>query len=175
MRLVDELAALGVDKPVLPGIMPITNASQVRRMAELSGAPIPGWLVDRLDGVDDPAEVRRSASTSPATLCAELLDAGAPGLHLYTLNRSTASREIYANLGLGARAERVLDDDVATLDHADAARRGARRPRPQANISRVPYLPGLDGMRALAVVAVMVYHANTPGCRAGSSASRCSS
>jgi methylenetetrahydrofolate reductase (NADPH) len=100
-ELVDELAALGVDKPVLPGIMPITNASQVRRMAQLSGAEVPAWLVDRLDVVDDPAEISRIGVEVASTLCAELLDRGAPGLHLYTLNRSTASREIYANLGLG--------------------------------------------------------------------------
>jgi methylenetetrahydrofolate reductase (NADH) len=102
VRLVDELAALGVDKPVLPGIMPITNGGQVRRMAALSGAAIPGWLVDRLDAVDDPGEVRRVGVDVASALCAELLELGAPGLHLYTLNRSTASREIYANLGLGS-------------------------------------------------------------------------
>ena len=84
--------------------MPITNAGQVRRMAQLSGAALPAWLVDRLDGVDDPAEVRRIGVELASELCAELLAAGAPGLHFYTLNRSTASREIYANLGLGATA-----------------------------------------------------------------------
>ena len=102
LRLVDELAALGVDKPVVPGIMPVTNAGQLRRMAELSGAAIPGWLVARLDGVEDPDEVRAIGVEVASALCAELLERGAPGLHLYTLNRSTASREIYANLGLGA-------------------------------------------------------------------------
>ena len=102
LRLVDELAALGLDKPVVPGIMPVTNAGQVRRMAELSGAAVPGWLVDRLDRAGDPDEVRRIGVDVASALCAELLERGAPGLHLYTLNRSTASREIYANLGLGA-------------------------------------------------------------------------
>ncbi len=102
LRLVDELAALGVDKPVVPGIMPVTNAGQVRRMAELSGAAVPDWLVARLEGVDDPDAVRRIGVDIATELCAELLERGAPGLHLYTLNRSTASREIYANLGLGA-------------------------------------------------------------------------
>ena len=102
LRLVDELAALGVDKPVVPGIMPVTNAGQIRRMAELSGAAVPAWLLDRLDGVDDADEVRRIGVDVASALCAELLERGAPGLHLYTLNRSTASREIYANLGLGA-------------------------------------------------------------------------
>jgi methylenetetrahydrofolate reductase (NADPH) len=101
LRLVDELAALGVDKPVLPGIMPITNIGQVRRMAALSGAAVPEWLVERLAGLEDPVEVRRIGVEVASALCAELLGHGAPGLHLYTLNRSTATREIYANLGLG--------------------------------------------------------------------------
>ena len=102
VRLVDELVALGVDKPVVPGIMPITNAGQVQRMAQLSGAALPAWLLDRLDGVEDPVEVRRIGVDVASALCAELLERGAPGLHLYTLNRSTASREIYDNLGLSA-------------------------------------------------------------------------
>ena len=80
--------------------MPITNGGQIRRMAALSGAALPGWLVDRLDGVEDPVEVRRIGVDVASALCAELLELGAPGLHLYTLNRSTASREIYANLRL---------------------------------------------------------------------------
>ena len=99
-RLVEELAALGVTKPIIPGIMPVTNRSQVQRMAELSGAAFPAWLAARLDGVDDPDEVRRIGVGAATDLCAELLAAGAPGLHFYTLNRSTATREIYANLGL---------------------------------------------------------------------------
>ena len=102
VRLVEELAALGVDKPVLPGVMPVTNVGQVARMAQLSGADVPVWLLERLDGVEDPAEARRIGVEVASTLCAELLELGAPGLHFYTLNRSTASREIYANLGLAA-------------------------------------------------------------------------
>jgi methylenetetrahydrofolate reductase (NADPH) len=100
VRMVEELAALGVTKPVIPGIMPVTNRGQVQRMAELSGAVFPAWLAQRLDGVDDPEEVRRIGVDAATELCAELLAAGAPGLHFYTLNRSTATREIYANLGL---------------------------------------------------------------------------
>jgi methylenetetrahydrofolate reductase (NADPH) len=102
VRLVDELAALGVDKPIVPGVMPVTNVGQVSRMAQLSGADVPVWLRERIDGLDDPVEVRRIGVEVASALCAELLDRGAPGLHLYTLNRSTASREIYANLGLAA-------------------------------------------------------------------------
>jgi methylenetetrahydrofolate reductase (NADPH) len=101
VRLVDELATLGVDKPVLPGIMPVTNLGSVRRMAELSGAAVPAWLVARLEAAgDDPEDVRRAGVDLATELCAALLEAGAPGLHFYTLNRSTATREIYANLGL---------------------------------------------------------------------------
>ena len=100
LRLVDELAALGVSKPVLPGIMPVTNKGQVIRMAELSGAVFPAWLAARLEPVEDPDDVRRIGVEVATELCAQLLDAGAPGLHFYTLNRSSATREIYANLGL---------------------------------------------------------------------------
>ena len=99
-ELVNELHDLGVDKPVIPGIMPVTNKSQILRMAQLSGAAFPTWLADRLDTVDDPEDVRRIGVEAATELCRDLLDAGAPGLHFYTLNRSTATREIYANLGL---------------------------------------------------------------------------
>lgn len=101
-RLVEELAVLGIDKPVLPGIMPITNRSQIARMAEMSGAAIPAAVVERLDASDDPDHVRKVGVEIATELCADLLRLGAPGLHFYTLNRSTATREIYANLGLGA-------------------------------------------------------------------------
>jgi methylenetetrahydrofolate reductase (NADPH) len=99
-RLVDELDALGCTKPVIPGIMPVTNLGQVKRMAELSGAAFPSWLADRLDEADEPDEVRRVGVAAATELCAALLERGVPGLHFYTLNRSTATREIYAALGL---------------------------------------------------------------------------
>jgi methylenetetrahydrofolate reductase (NADPH) len=101
LRLVDDLAARQVDKPVIPGIMPITNIASVARMAQLSGAAIPNWLTDRLEAVaDDPDAVRKVGVDTATELARQLLDRGAPGLHFYTLNRSTATREIYANLGL---------------------------------------------------------------------------
>jgi methylenetetrahydrofolate reductase (NADPH) len=100
LRLVDNLASRGVDKPVIPGIMPVTSTKQVPRMAQM-GAPVPEPLVEAMEVAaqrgDDVAKVGIAAATE---LCSKLLDEGAPGLHFYTLNRSAATREIYANLGL---------------------------------------------------------------------------
>lgn len=97
--LVEDLAALGCHKPVIPGIMPVTNVRQIERMAELSGSPLPEALADRLHAVaDDPAEVRKVGVEMATQLSRDLLDAGAPGLHFFTMNRSTATREIYAAL-----------------------------------------------------------------------------
>ncbi len=101
VRLVDAVAAQGADLPVLPGIMPVTNLRQVTRFAELSGTPLPPDLVARLEAVgDDPAAVREVGIEAATVLCRRLLDAGAPGLHFYTLNSSTATLEVCANLGL---------------------------------------------------------------------------
>src|SRR6056297_28733 len=100
LRLVDELAALDVHKPVLPGIMPVGNIAQVARMAAMSGADLPRWLVERLERTDDPRQVRRIGIEVATELAAGLLDAGAPGIHLYTLNRPDTVREICANLDL---------------------------------------------------------------------------
>ena len=100
VQMINELADLGVTKPILPGIMPVTNKNQIRRMAELSGAAFPAWLAERLDRTDDAEEIRRIGVEAATELCQGLLDAGAPGLHFYTMNRSTATSEIYANLGL---------------------------------------------------------------------------
>lgn len=101
LRLVEDLAALGCHRPVLPGIMPITDLAQIERFAAMSGATFPAWLAERLRAVgDDPAAVRAIGVETATALCAALMDAGAPGLHFYTLNRSTATREVATNLGL---------------------------------------------------------------------------
>jgi methylenetetrahydrofolate reductase (NADPH) len=101
MRLRDELAALGVTKPILAGIMPITSLTSVLRMAELSGYAVPADIVKRITaGGDDPAEIRARGIDLAAELCAQLLEADVPGLHFYTLNYSKATREVYAKLGL---------------------------------------------------------------------------
>jgi methylenetetrahydrofolate reductase (NADPH) len=101
--MVEELAERGVTKPVLPGIMPVTALRSVPRMAEM-GAALPAWAVERLEaaghsGGDE--AVRRAGIGIATDLCEKLLAAGAPGLHFYTLNRSSATREIYRSLGLG--------------------------------------------------------------------------
>lgn len=99
-RLVDELAALGVDKPVIPGVMPISNKGQIVKMAQMSGAAIPTWLTNRLAELDSAEDVRRFGVELATQLSSDLLAAGAPGLHFYTLNRSQSPREICRNLGL---------------------------------------------------------------------------
>jgi methylenetetrahydrofolate reductase (NADH) len=97
--LVDRASALGADIPIIPGIMPITNLAQVTRMAELSGAALPAEVVERVARYDgDPAAVRAEGIAVATELCDRLLAGGAPGLHFYTLNRSKATREIYAGL-----------------------------------------------------------------------------
>jgi methylenetetrahydrofolate reductase (NADPH) len=97
--LVRRATAIGVDIPILPGIMPILNLAQVSRMAELSGREIPTEVRERVEQhVDDPAALRAEGIRIAAELCERLLDGGAPGLHFYTLNRSKATREIFAAL-----------------------------------------------------------------------------
>ena len=99
--LVGTLHELGVDKPVIPGIMPATAISSIKRMTELQGSEFPGWLADKLYAVqDDPDAVFRVGVEEATKLSKELLAGGAPGLHFITLNRSRATQMIYADLGL---------------------------------------------------------------------------
>ncbi|NND75734.1 MAG: 5,10-methylenetetrahydrofolate reductase [Ilumatobacter sp.] len=99
LRLVDEMAAEGIDKPIVPGIMPVTNVAQISRMAAMSGAAVPRWLTDRLAAADSPAEIRKIGIDVASKLCTDLLAAGAPGLHMYTLNRADVTRDIHLNIG----------------------------------------------------------------------------
>lgn len=99
LGMVDELTDLGCTTPVIPGIMPVTNVSQIERFAALSGAAVPDEVLTRLRPVQDDAAAVREVGVEIATeLCQELLDAGAAGIHYYTLNRSTATREIHQRL-----------------------------------------------------------------------------
>jgi methylenetetrahydrofolate reductase (NADPH) len=90
---------IGVDVPIIPGIMPITNAGQIKRITELCGSALPPRLVAELDARSDDPEAVAEFGVAYATLqCADLLEHGAPGIHFYTLNRSPATRAILSAL-----------------------------------------------------------------------------
>jgi len=99
--LVERVRARGVDIAILPGIMPILNLNAIRRQGELIGTDVPAEIIDRISAFDgDPVAVRAEGIKIAAELCDELLAGGAPGLHFYTLNRSKATREIFAALNM---------------------------------------------------------------------------
>jgi methylenetetrahydrofolate reductase (NADPH) len=103
LRMRDRVVARGCDVPVIAGVMPVTNARQITRIVQLSGQAFPTELADRfarLDGdrPEDKAAVRALGVEVATDLCRELLDEGVPGIHFITMNRSTATREVYTNL-----------------------------------------------------------------------------
>jgi methylenetetrahydrofolate reductase (NADPH) len=101
-QMLDELAALGCTKPILPGIMPAINVAGLQRMASMNGTAIPAALLERFLAVaDDEAAVVQVGIESATDLARQLQEAGAPGLHLYALNRTTSVQAVCANLGLG--------------------------------------------------------------------------
>ncbi len=96
---VEEARAAGIEVPIIPGIMPITNYGQIKRFTEMCGATIPADLTAQLDGRADDPEAVAELGVAYATLqCSDLLARGAPGIHFYTLNRSPATRAILAAL-----------------------------------------------------------------------------
>ncbi len=99
IRLVERVRRAGCDLPILAGIMPITAVTQLERFPQMSGAPMPAAIVERIDEIrDDPAAVRQVGIEIAVELAEKVLREGAPGIHLYTQNRSTASAEIVKEL-----------------------------------------------------------------------------
>ena len=100
-RFVDECEAAGIPIPIVPGIMPIANFAQLARFSDACGAEIPRWLRFRLESFrDDSASIRALGLDIVTRLCDDLLRAGAPGLHFYTLNQAALSAEIWRRLKL---------------------------------------------------------------------------
>lgn len=100
-RFVDDAYKLGVDIPVVPGIMPITSSTQLLRFSDACGAEIPRWIRLRLQAYgDDIASIRAFGHEVVLDLCDQLRTAGVPGLHFYTMNQSGPTLEIVKNLGL---------------------------------------------------------------------------
>ena len=103
LRLRDRVAGRGCDVPIIAGVMPVTNARQITRIVQLSGQAFPGDLAERFAALDgdrpeDRAAVRAFGVEVATELCRTLLAEGVPGIHFITMNRSTATREVYANL-----------------------------------------------------------------------------
>lgn len=103
-RFVDSCTALGIDIPIIPGIMPITNFTQLARFSDATGAEIPRWLRKRLEAYGDDLESIRQLGQEVVTeLCAKLIEQGVPGLHFYSMNRTEPSKAIWQDLGLSER------------------------------------------------------------------------
>ena len=99
-RYVDELRRRGVDTPIVPGIMPITNSTQLLRFSDACGAEVPRWIRLRLQAFgDDAAAIKDFGADVVAALCERLRAGGAPSLHFYTLNQSVATLEVCRRLG----------------------------------------------------------------------------
>ena len=100
-KFVDEAAKLGVDQPIVPGIMPITNSTQLMRFSDACGAEIPRWIRLRLQSFgDDTASIKAFGLEVVTDLCDQLMVAGSPGLHFYSLNQSEPVLSIVKDLGL---------------------------------------------------------------------------
>lgn len=99
-RFVDDVRRLGVDAPIVPGIMPISNFSQLKRFSDACGAEIPRWVTKRMQAFGDDAEaIREFAADLVAGMCERLAAGGAPSLHFYTLNLAKPTQSVLTRLG----------------------------------------------------------------------------
>jgi len=102
----DQCAAIGIDKPIFAGIMPITNFENLARFSRNCGAELPRWICQRLEGYDgDKDSIQKFGIEVVTQLCQTLLDNGCPGIHFYTMNQLEPVQTIYHNLGLEAGRE----------------------------------------------------------------------
>jgi methylenetetrahydrofolate reductase (NADPH) len=100
-NFVDDCAELGVTLPIVPGIMPISNYSQLSRFSAMCGADIPRWLARKMEGYcDDTASIKAFGLDFMTGLCERLIEGGAPGLHFYTLNQAGLTTTLWQRLGL---------------------------------------------------------------------------
>jgi methylenetetrahydrofolate reductase (NADPH) len=105
LRLRDRVAAAGCDTPIVPGVMPVLRMATIARAAQLSGAPFPPGLLARFERIaDDAAAVRALGIDLCSEMCQRLLDEGVPGIHFITMNRSTATREVWQHLAANVPA-----------------------------------------------------------------------
>ncbi len=105
LRLRDRVAAAGCDTPIVPGVMPVLRMATIARAAQLSGAPFPPALLARFERIaDDDAAVRALGIDLCSEMCQRLLDEGVPGIHFITMNRSTATREVWQHLAANVPA-----------------------------------------------------------------------
>ncbi len=101
LRFVDDVRARGVDVPIVPGIMPITNHAGIKRFCTSCGADLPRWIETRLAGYGDDLEsIRAFGLDVVEAMCRRLLEAGAPGLHFYTMNQAGTTTQLWQRLGL---------------------------------------------------------------------------
>lgn len=99
---VERCLGTGIEIPIVPGIMPITNYQQLARFSDACGAEIPRWIRRRLEALgDDLASIRRFGEEVVSDLCGRLIEQGVPGLHFYTLNRAEPVLAVWKNLGIG--------------------------------------------------------------------------
>lgn len=99
-RFVDEARRMGVEVPIVAGLMPIANWAQIVRFSQKCGADLPRWIARRMEAFDDPRDQRKLGAELATRQAEALLEGGAPGIHFYTLNRAEPTRTVWENLGL---------------------------------------------------------------------------